>query len=89
MLNHVAWQNDLKTKCTSTQENNLLLEKRAQVIKPSEKNPGTCIRALGERFGCGKTQIAYILKNEDFYSSIIALVVEFIQVSPVHQSMLR
>ena len=41
--------------------NYLSLEKKVQVIKHLQENPGTSIRALGEKFGCGKTQIAYIL----------------------------
>lgn len=40
------------------------LEKKVEVIKYHEKNPSISIRALGDKFDCGKTQIAYILKNK-------------------------
>ena len=50
--------------------NYLSLEKKVQVIKHLQENPGTSIRALGEKFGCGKTQIAYILKNKEFILSL-------------------
>ena len=48
----------------------LSLEKKVEVIKHLQKNHGTSIRTLGEIFGCGKTQIAYILKNKE---SILSL----------------
>ena len=48
-----------------SKRNYLSLEKKLQVIKHLQENPGTSIRALGEKFGCGKTQIAYILKNKE------------------------
>ena len=50
--------------------NYLSLEKKVQVIKHLQENPGTSIRALGEKFGCGKTQIAYILKNKECILSL-------------------
>ena len=50
--------------------NYLSLEKKVEVIKHSLKNPRTSIRALGEKFSCGKTQIAYILKNKESILSI-------------------
>ena len=43
--------------------NCLTLEKKVQVIKFHQKNPTTSIRALGEKFECSKTQVAYILKH--------------------------
>ena len=46
------------------------LEKKVEVIKHLQKNPGTSVRALGDIFGCGKTQIAHILKNKE---SILSL----------------
>ena len=42
----------------------LSLEKKVEVIQHQQKNPTISIRALGELFNCGKTQIAYILKNK-------------------------
>ena len=42
----------------------LSLEKKVEVIKHLQKNHGTSIRTLGEIFECGKTKIAYILKNK-------------------------
>ena len=44
--------------------NCLTLAKKVEVIKYQQKNPSTSIRSLGEKFNCGKTQIAYILKNK-------------------------
>ena len=61
--------------------NYLSLEKTVQVIKHLQENPGTSIRALGEKFGCGKTQIAYILKNKE---SILSLFYDNSSGSRVH-----
>lgn len=47
-----------------------------------QKNPGTSVRALGEIFGCGKTQIGHILKNKE---SLLSLY----QASRVHTSKSR
>ena len=47
-----------------------MLVKKVEVIKHLQKNHGTPIRTLGEIFGCGTTQIAYILKNKE---SILSL----------------
>ena len=44
--------------------NFLPLQKKIEVIKTAQKNPSMNIRALGEIFHCGKTQIAQILKNK-------------------------
>ena len=46
------------------QRNCLSLEKKVEVIQHQQKNPTISIRALGELFNCGKTQIAYILNNK-------------------------
>ena len=69
------------------------LEKKVQVIKHLQENPGTSIRALGEKFGCGKTQIAYILKNKEsilslFYDNSSGSSVHMIK-SRAHLSILR
>ena len=45
--------------------NYLTLEKKIEVIKYTKKNPGVGVRALGEQFDCGKTQIGKILKNQE------------------------
>ena len=50
--------------------NYLSLEKKVEVIKHSQKNPGISVRALGEIFGCGKTQIGHILKNKESLLSL-------------------
>ena len=42
--------------------NYLSLEKKVEVIKYAQRNPGTNVRDLGALFSCGKTQIAQILK---------------------------
>ena len=43
--------------------NCLTLQKKIEVIKASEKNPGIKVRELAEIFYCGKTQIAKVLKD--------------------------
>ena len=48
----------------------LSLEKKVEVINHLQKHLGTSVRALGEIFGCGKTQIAQIVKNK---KSILSL----------------
>ena len=44
--------------------NYLSLKKKVEVITYVDTNPRTSHRALGELFGCGRTQIAHILKNK-------------------------
>ena len=70
----------------SQRRNYLSLEKKVEVVKHLEKNPGMSIRALGEIFGCGKTQIAQILKNNE---SILSLYQANISGSRVHTSKSR
>ena len=48
----------------------LSLEKKVQVIKTMESNPGMNIRSISEQFSCGKSQITYILKNKVFILSM-------------------
>ncbi len=48
----------------------LTLEKKVEVIKKSKSDPSLSVGALGEIFGCGKTQISTILKSK---KSIITL----------------
>ena len=58
---------DFPTMCAAKEpqrRNCLSLEKKVEVIKYQQKNPTISIRALGEQFNCGKTQIAYVLKNK-------------------------
>ena len=58
---------DFPTLCAAKEpqkRNCLSLEKKVEVIKYQQKNPTISIRALGEQFNCGKTQIAYVLKNK-------------------------
>ena len=61
----------------------LSLEKKVEVINHLQKHPGTPIRALGEIFGCGKTQIAQIVKNKE---SILSLFQANVSGSRVHTS---
>ena len=49
----------------ATKRNYLQLKKKAELIKHAEKHPGTSIRALGELFQCGKTQVGQILKKKE------------------------
>jgi alpha-tubulin suppressor-like RCC1 family protein len=43
----------------------LSLKKKVEVITTAEKNRSLSLKALGELFGCGKTQIGKILKNKE------------------------
>ena len=43
----------------------LTLEKKVQLIKAAQKNPGVNVRSLTEQFQCGKTQAAGILKKKE------------------------
>ena len=43
----------------------LSLKKKVEVITTAENNRTLSLKALGELFGCGKTQIGKILKNKD------------------------
>ena len=42
----------------------LTLEKKVEVIKTAKKNRTLTYKALGQIFGCGKTQLGSILKNQ-------------------------
>ena len=54
----------------SKKRNYLTLEKKVELIKHAQKNPGVSVRALGELFDCGKTQVGRILKSK---GSLLAL----------------
>ena len=56
--------------CVAKKRNYLSLKKKVEVINYSKKNPGVNIRSLADRFECGKTQVAQILKNQDTLLSI-------------------
>ena len=43
----------------------LYLEKKVEIIKHTQSNPGLSLRSLEIIFGCGKTQIGKILKNKE------------------------
>ena len=43
----------------------LSLEKKVEIIKHTQSNPGLSLRYLEIIFGCGKTQIGKILKNKE------------------------
>ena len=53
----------MSTAKAPQKRNYLILEKKVGVIRFHQKNPTTSIRALGEKFECRKTQIAYILNT--------------------------
>ena len=59
------------------------LQKKVDVIKAAEGNRGLSLRELGERFQCGKAQIAYILKNKE---SIVSLYESNMSCSRVYAS---
>ena len=70
----------------SQKRNYLSLEKKVEVIRHLQNNPGVSVRSLAEIFGCGKTQIALILKNKE---SILSLFQANISSSRVHTSKSR
>ena len=45
--------------------NYLTLNKKVELIKYAQKNPGVSVRALGEMYDCGKTQVGKILKSKE------------------------
>ena len=49
---------------SKAQRHDLSLQKKVEVINFYEKNPGTSVRPLGEKFDCGTSQIAYLLKRK-------------------------
>ena len=61
--------------------NYLTLEKKVELIKYTQKNPGVSVRALGEVFDCGKTQVGKILKNKE---SLLSQYVANVSGSRVH-----
>ena len=61
----------------------LTLQKKVEVLKTVERNPGINTRTLGELFSCGKTQITQILKKKD---SILSLHESNRQGTRVHTS---
>ena len=73
----------------SHKRNYLSLEKKVEVIKYLQENPGTSIRALVEKFGCGRTQIAKTKNLFFLLSTITAQGAGFIQVSHALLSMLK
>ena len=48
----------------ASKRNYLSLKKKVELIHYAEKNPGISVRALGEQFECGKTQVGQILKKK-------------------------
>ena len=70
----------------SNKRNYLTLEKKIELIKHAPKNPGVSVRALGELFSCGKTQVGRILKSKE---SLLALYESNASASKVHTSMIQ
>lgn len=62
----------------------LTLNKKVELIKYAQKNPGVSVRALGEMFDCGKTQVGKILKSKE---SLLAMYESNASGSRVHTSM--
>lgn len=70
----------------SKERHYLTLEKKVELIKYVQKNPGTSVRALGELFGCGRTQVGKILKTRE---SLLALYKCNASSSRVHTSVIQ
>ena len=64
--------------------NYLTLNKKVELIKYAQKNPGVSVRTLGEMFDCGKTQVGKILKNKE---SLLTMYESNALGSRVHTSM--
>ena len=64
--------------------NYLTLNKKVELIKYAQKNPGVSVRALGEMFNCGKTQVGKILKSKE---SLLTMYESNASGSRVHTSM--
>ena len=64
--------------------NCLTLKKKVEVINYAKKNPLANMRDLGEKFQCGKTQIAKILKKQD---SLLSMYESNAAGSRVHDTM--
>ena len=50
---------------TAKKRVHLTIDKKVEVIKYAADHPGIGIRAIGEHFKVGKTQVSDILKNKD------------------------
>ena len=50
---------------TAKKRVHLTIDKKVEIIKYAADHPGTGVRALGEHFKVGKTQVSDILKNKD------------------------
>ena len=64
----------------------LTLEKKVELIKFFQKNPGTSVRSLGEQFGCGRTQVGKILKRRE---SLLGLYESNASSSRIHTSVIQ
>lgn len=73
----------MATTSAAVKRNYLPLKKKVEVIETMEKNRGLNQRSLAEMFGCGKTQIANILKKKE---SIMSLYQSSASGSRVHSS---
>ena len=62
----------------------LTLEKKIELIKHVKTNPGISVRALGEIFGCGKTQVCRMLKRKE---SLLTMFESNVSGSKVHTTL--
>ena len=75
---HATWSHTTRILCTSGRELtktfdiatakkrvHLSIDKKVEVIKYAADHPGVSVRAIGEQFKIGKTQVSDILKNKD------------------------
>ena len=60
------------------------MNKKVELIKYPQSNTGLSVRALGEMFDCGKTQVGKILKNKE---SLLTMYESNASESRVHTSM--
>ena len=54
-----------KAKAAKAARNTLTLKQKYKVIDTAKKNPGMSVRAIANKFLCGRSQIATILNNKE------------------------
>ena len=60
----------MKSKAAKAPRRALFLKKKNDFIETWKKNPGMSLRALAAKFGCGSSQINFILNNKESISEL-------------------
>lgn len=56
------WGSQLEQSRVGKRRTVLTLEKKREVVKYKEENPRASVRAIANKFGVGKTQIAIVIR---------------------------